>query len=130
MKNRVTATCATVACLISLSSMATNVDLAAGYYTTAEVLEYGRQVQAVQQQLANAGYVLQNCSENQVNYFTQPSEPHYFYSETHCMYSIPRDTGGMSLQTDYAKLSMQVHYHQLNALYHEGEVNVSYFTVY
>jgi hypothetical protein len=110
--------------------MASNVDLASGYYTTAEVFEYGRQAQTVKQQLANAGYVLQNCSEHQVNYFTQPSQPHYLHSETHCMYLVPRDDDEMSLQTDYAKLSMQVHYHQLNALYHEGNVNVSYFTVY
>ncbi|MBQ4845352.1 hypothetical protein [Pseudoalteromonas sp. MMG005] len=130
MKNLVTAALTSLACVFSLSSMATNVDLASGYNSTSEVLEYGRQVRAVQQQLANAGYVLQNCSENQINYFVQPSDPYYFYSETHCMYSIPRDTGGMSLQTDYAKLSMKVYYHQGNALYHEGDVTVGYFTVY
>lgn len=110
--------------------MATNVDLASGYINTAEVLEYGRQVKTVRQQLTNAGYVLQNCSESQVNYFVQPTVPYYLYSETHCMYSIPREPGNMSLQTDYAELSMQVYFHQHNGLYHEGDVNVSYFTVY
>ena len=130
MKNLVTASLSSLTLLCSLSSLANNVDLASGYVNTAEVFEYGRKVKNVRLQLTDAGYVLQNCSETQVNYFVQPNEPHYLYGETHCMFYIPRPAGSFSFQTDYAELKMQSHYHQQNFLYHEGDVNVSYFTVY
>ncbi|CAH9063944.1 hypothetical protein PSECIP111951_03148 [Pseudoalteromonas holothuriae] len=105
-------------------------DLSSGYFSTQEVLEYGRTYQVVKAQLSNTGYELQGCEQNPVYYFAQPSEQVYLFAQAQCYYSIPTDPNNMSLRTDYASVVIDIHYHQTNYLYHEGDVNVSYFTVY
>ncbi|MCF6436941.1 MULTISPECIES: hypothetical protein [Pseudoalteromonas] len=113
----------------SFSSLATP-DLASGYYTTQEVLEFGRKYQVVKEQLNNSGYELQGCEQQPVYYFAQPSEDVYLFSQAECYYSIPKDPNVYSFRTDYATVVVDIYYHQLNYLYHEGDVNVSYFTAY
>ncbi|MBD1581983.1 hypothetical protein [Pseudoalteromonas sp. S16_S37] len=113
----------------SFSSLATP-DLASGYFSPQEVLEYGRTYQVVKEQLNNAGYELQGCEQNPVYYFAPPSEEVYLFAQAECYYSIPKDPSKYAFRTDYATVVVDIHYHQVNFLYHEGNVNVSYFTAY
>ncbi|SFD41228.1 hypothetical protein [Pseudoalteromonas denitrificans] len=113
--------------LVSFSTIA-DVNLAEGYQTPEEVVEYGSKYEKIIKTLSTNSYELNNCQITAINYFRQPEETVYRSHIAQCTYVVPKQ--GIHFINDYADVSIDIYYNQTHLLHHEGDVTVRYFTVY
>ncbi|MEW6991888.1 hypothetical protein AADZ91_14525 [Colwelliaceae bacterium 6441] len=104
------------------------VNIQAGYQTSQEIFDYAMKTRQVKNSLTAMNYQLDNCKENMIYYYVEPTSELYKKSSYQCIFKGP--TNHMSYVHDYAELTIDIYYNKMSMLHNEGNVAVRYWTVY